>query len=309
MHNVKETRYSHFTWTDITSPHKDQLIELANENHLNYLQVYDSLEHGHLPKFEKMAEYNFMILRAYTGKKNERKSTVSELSNKIAFFYKDDKLITVHKAAFEFIAQIEGDYKSVYHLLIRIIGDMIDSFVEPSEWHSDKIDQIEKVIFLRDYARISLEELYFQKSQTRIIKKLMQITLDVVNKIVPDKGTAAELEDVKDQITRLILIYDEAVEDANNLMSTYLGLTASKSNDVMKLLTIFSAFFLPLTFIVGLYGMNFIHMPELHWKFGYLYVVLLMVAISLVIWYWFKRKKNHLKSNSITYLTNAANRN
>jgi len=251
MHNVKETRYSHFTWTDITSPHKDQLIELANENHLNYLQVYDSLEHGHLPKFEKMAEYNFMILRAYTGKKNERKSTVSELSNKIAFFYKDDKLITVHKAAFEFIAQIEGDYKSVYHLLIRIIGDMIDSFVEPSEWHSDKIDQIEKVIFLRDYARISLEELYFQKSQTRIIKKLMQITLDVVNKIVPDKGTAAELEDVKDQITRLILIYDEAVEDANNLMSTYLGLTASKSNDVMKLLTIFSAFFLPLTFIVG----------------------------------------------------------
>lgn len=291
MHNVKETRYSHFTWTDITSPHKDQLIELANENHLNYLQVYDSLEHGHLPKFEKMAEYNFMILRAYTGKKNERKSTVSELSNKIAFFYKDDKLITVHKAAFEFIAQIEGDYKSVYHLLIRIIGDMIDSFVEPSEWHSDKIDQIEKVIFLRDYARISLEELYFQKSQTRIIKKLMQITLDVVNKIVPDKGTAAELEDVKDQITRLILIYDEAVEDANNLMSTYLGLTASKSNDVMKLLTIFSAFFLPLTFIVGLYGMNFIHMPELHWKFGYLYVVLLMVAISLVIWYWFKRKK------------------
>lgn len=291
MHNVKETGYSHFTWVDITSPNKDQLIELANENHLNYLQIYDSLEHGHLPKFEKMAEYNFMILRAYTGKKNERKSTVSELSNKIAFFYKEDKLITVHKASFDFLNQIDGDYKSVYHLLIKIFGEMIDTFVEPSEWHSEKIDQIEKVLFLKDYAKVSLEEMYFQKSQTRIIKKLMQITFDVINKIVPDKGTAADLEDVKDKIARLILIYDEAVEDANNLMSTYLGLTAGKSNDVMKLLTVFSAFFLPLTFIVGVYGMNFKYMPELQWQYGYLYVVILMAVISLAIWYWFKRRK------------------
>jgi magnesium transporter len=168
---------------------------------------------------------------------------------------------------------------------------MVETFVEPSEWHSDKIDQVEKTIFLKAKSKISVEELYFQKSQTRIIKKLMQITQEVVNKISVNKETETLLQDVKDKILRLILIYDEAVEDTNNLMNTYLALTASKSNDVMKLLTIFSAFFLPLTFIVGLYGMNFDFMPELHWRYGYLYVIIFMILVSLIIYYWFKRKK------------------
>jgi len=74
-------------------------------------------------------------------------------------------------------------------------------------------------------------------------------------------------------------------------MHTYLSVTAKKSNDVMKLLTIFSVFFLPLTFLVGVYGMNFDFMPELRWKYGYLFVWIMMVIISLVIYIWFKKRK------------------
>ncbi len=291
MSNIREVKFKTFEWIDITNPQKEQLVDLARENNIDYLQVLDSLEHGHLPKFEKLAEYNFIILRAYTGKKNERKSTVSELSNKVAFFYNTNKIITVHKARFDFIDKESDSFKSIPHLLIHIINDMVETFVEPSEWHSDKIDQVEKTIFLKAKSKISIEELYFQKSQTRIIKKLMQITQEVVNKIIVNKETETLLQDVKDKILRLILIYDEAVEDTNNLMNTYLALTASKSNDVMKLLTIFSAFFLPLTFIVGLYGMNFDFMPELRWKYGYLFVVIFMTLVSLMIYYWFKKKK------------------
>lgn len=291
MDNIRETKFKSFEWIDITNPQKEQLVNLARENNLDYLQVLDSLEHGHLPKFEKLADYNFIILRAYTGKKNERKSTVSELSNKVAFFYNTNKVITVHKASFGFIEMADDSFKSISQLLIHIINEMVETFVEPSEWHSDKIDQVEKTIFLKAKSKISIEELYFQKSQTRIIKKLMQITQEVVNKITVDRETETSLQDVKDKILRLILIYDEAVEDANNLMNTYLALTASKSNDVMKLLTVFSAFFLPLTFIVGVYGMNFDFMPELRWEYGYFYSLILMAVVSLVIFGWFKRKK------------------
>ena len=88
----------------------------------------------------------------------------------------------------------------------------------------------------------------------------------------------------------LILVFDEVSEDANNLLNTYLSVNTQKSNDVMKLLTIFSAFFLPLTFIAGIYGMNFEHMPELKWPAGYFFTLGLMFAVAVIIYLWFRRK-------------------
>jgi len=88
-----------------------------------------------------------------------------------------------------------------------------------------------------------------------------------------------------------LLNYDEVLEDANTILNTYLSVTAKKSNDVMKLLTIFSAFFLPLTFIVGIYGMNFDNMPELRWEYGYFFTVGILLLISITIYIWFKRKR------------------
>ena len=291
MDNVKEVNYESFKWIDIVHPQKEQLEVIAKENNLDLFQIIDSLEHGHLPKFEKLPEYSFIILRAYTAKNNDKYSTVSELSNKIAFFYNDQKIITIHRADFDFLGQLNQNFTNPHQLLINIINKMLETFILPSNWHSKRIDEVERVVFLRDYTKISLEDLYFQKSQTRISKKLLQITQDVVNKISVGEESSTALQDVKDRILSLILIYDEVAEDANNLMNTYLSVTARKNNDVMKLLTIFSAFFLPLTFLVGIYGMNFDFMPELRWKYGYFLVIAFMFLISIFIFYWFKRKK------------------
>ena len=99
------------------------------------------------------------------------------------------------------------------------------------------------------------------------------------------------LQNVKDQLLSLHLAYDEVSEDAHNLLHTYLSVNAQKSNDVMKLLTVFSAFFLPLTFIVGVYGMNFENMPELKMHSGYYWVLGIMMLVVIFIGVWFKRKK------------------
>ena len=248
MENIKETVYDNFKWIDIVQPQKDQLEKIADDNKLDYFQITDSLEHGHLPKFEKLADYNFVILRAYVGGNNDKYSTIKELSNKIAFFFNDQKIITIHRANFEFLENINQKFNNTNQLLLFIINKMVETFVQPSIWHSNKIDEVEKAVFLRDYTKISLEDLYFQKSQTRISKKLLLISQDVINKITVGDESKTALQDVKDQILSLIHIYDEVAEDANNLMKTYLSFTAKKSNDVMKLLTTFSVFFLPLTF-------------------------------------------------------------
>lgn len=287
----RETQFEHFVWIDIYKPDKSNLDQIAEKFHLDYFQIKDSLEIGHLPKFEKQKNYNFLILRAFTAHQGDRITNINELSNKIAFFYNDKKIITVHRSHYDFLKDIPTPFERSEDLLLFIVRKMIGTYVEPSKQMSDKIDEIEKTIFLKDGTRISLEDLYFLKSQTRITKKLLQITQSVVNQMdVSDKSKSA-WQDIKDILLSLILTYDEVSDDSINLLNTYLSVNAQKSNDVMKLLTIFSAFFLPLTFIAGIYGMNFENMPELKWEMGYFLTLGVMGIVAVVIFFWFKRKK------------------
>ncbi|MEA5460900.1 CorA family divalent cation transporter [Arcicella sp. LKC2W] len=288
---VKELKFERFIWIDICQPDRSNLDKIAKEFNLDFFQIKDSLETGHLPKFETQDNYSFLILRAYTANIDERVTNVTDLSNKVAFFYSDKKVITIHRANFEFLENISKNFSSSEEFLLYILHKMMETYNAPLKLLSDKNDEIEKTIFLKDYSVISLEDLYFQKTQTRIIKKLLQITQNVVNQIDVAEQTKTALQDIKDKLLSLTLSYEEVLENSNNLLNTYLSVNAQKSNDVMKLLTIFSAFFLPLTFIAGIYGMNFENMPELRWHLGYFFTMGVMVIIAVIIFYWFKRKK------------------
>ena len=288
---IKELQFENFIWIDICQPNKAHLDSIAKDYNLDLFQIDDSLQFGHLPKFEKLDQYNFLILRAFTADINDRITNIKELSNKIAFFYNSNKIITIHRSEFAFFENVPSKIVDAEELLVYIIHKMMNTFVEPANILSDKIDEIEEIIFLKDNSKVSLEDLYYQKSHTRISKKLLQITQNVINQIEVNEASKTALQDIKDQLLHLILQYDEVWEDSNNLLNTYLSVNSQRSNNIMKLLTVFSAFFLPLTFIVGVYGMNFENMPELKWKSGYFMALGLMVVIAVIIYFWFKRKK------------------
>ena len=282
--------FSSFTWFDFCNPTQADLKEIAAQYQLDLFQIMDSLEVGHLPKYEQQANYNFLILRAYTAQPNDRVNSISDISNKIAFFYKDDKLITIHRTPFAFLQQLSSDYSHCEALLLAIVKAMVDTYNEPSKLLSDQIDAMEQTIFLRDYKKISLTELYFQKTKTRITKKLLQITQQVLHQVAVSAANKSALADINDSMLNLVLVYEEVLDNAHTILNTYLSINAQKSNDVMKVLTVFSAFFLPLTFIVGVYGMNFEHMPELKWANGYYIVLAFMLLLTLGIYRWFKKK-------------------
>jgi magnesium transporter len=153
------------------------------------------------------------------------------------------------------------------------------------------MDDNEKEIFVGKHGKISIEQLYYQKAKARICRKLLQLSQTVLNQLVVEATYVSNLQDIKESTINYMLQLEEVIEDAHAILNTHLSLSAQKSNEVMKLLTIFSAFFLPLTFIVGVYGMNFKHMPELEWKWGYYLTWVIMVGVSVVIFQWFKRKK------------------
>jgi magnesium transporter len=272
-----------FEWLDLEKPKKKELLELTEPYHIQIKLLEDSLQHGHLPKIEKQDGTTFVILRAYSVEPSVNHSEVSKLTNKIAFVINKDRLITIRQKPFEFLEKLaEEEFVDPEDLMLRILQKMLLTYQAPLDFLSDKMDEYEKDIFLSRQVKISVQSLY---------KKILQLTQNVLNQIVVSDANFSDLQDLKETCINLILHYDEVIDGATSILNTHLNLTSQKSNEVMKLLTVFSAFFLPLTFIVGVYGMNFEHMPELKWANGYYLTWGLMIGISAIIFFWFKRRK------------------
>ncbi len=288
---MQQKNFPTFQWIDLTSPTAAQLQEISERFGLDANLVEDSLEYGHLPKFERLEKDTFIILRGYSAGEGERVTAVGELSNKIAFFLRPDRLITVHRAPFSFLEKIVDEATSSESLMLDIINGLLSTYEAPLGWQRQTVDRFEKEIFLKNGRAVSIEALYFEKNKARLSKKILQLTQGVLNQLTVQPENASDLQDLKETTISLLLGFEEVVEESNALLNSYLSVTAQKNNDVMKLLTIFSVFFLPLTFIAGIYGMNFENMPELTWEVGYFLTLGVMAVVALVIYLWFKRRR------------------
>jgi len=287
----KKTSFASFEWIDLENPKLSELSELIKPYGLNIHLVKDLLQVGHLPKMEKVDEFNFLILRAFSANQNAKLTTIPELTNKIGFFFTNEILISVHQKQFTFLSEISGHFENPEALILKITEKMISSYQAPADWLSEEMDKFEGNIFLNHGKRFSVESLYFAKAKARACKKIMILTQTVLNHLSVHNINQTHLQDLKESVSSLILQFEDFLDEANSLLSIYISSNSQKTNEVMKLLTIFSAFFLPLTFLVGVYGMNFKFMPELNWEYGYYLTWGAMFGISLTIFIWFKRRK------------------
>lgn len=285
-----------FTWIDITGPSLDDLSAVAEKYALNHHNLQDCLEPDHLPKFEEGDPFNFIILRKVLGEK-DKGTTVHSLTTKIAIFYDVDTIVTIHRVPhpdlFPACEQLmnAGKILSIDGFLLKIIAKVQQSFSHFAAELNTEIDETETRLFIKKQATESIENLYLLKRRAGLCKKLLLLTGEVVSAVQHRQKKSSELQDIRDSQIKLQVFYEQLTEDALNLVSMYMSISANKSNEVMKVLTIFSAYFLPLTFIVGVYGMNFEFMPELEWTFGYPLVIGLMVLVFILIYSWFRRKK------------------
>ncbi|MEI7500216.1 MAG: CorA family divalent cation transporter [Bacteroidota bacterium] len=295
--NITTWSSDHVTWIDITDPTQAELKEYSKQYNLEYYSLADCLEPAHLPKKETMKDFTFIILRVHDDKAKKFPSSIQEMSHKIAIFYNDKVILTIHR----FHAAIVGEIRAKYldtgiisdpsEIVTKICYYTVKSYEANALSLSDEIDMMEKQVFVGRQTRITLEQLYYLKNTCRLNRRIISLSKDVIMQHTTNEKDASALQDVKDLIQKLSLSLDETHEDSTNLSTIYLSIVSLKTNDVMKLLTIFSVFFMPLTFLAGIYGMNFEFMPELRWKVGYPLILLVMSMISLVIFLWFKRRK------------------
>lgn len=289
--SIRVQEFDNFKWTDLENPTESELKSIAFPFDVDENYLEDALELGHLPKIERTPDYLFVILRAYTATDSEKVIGVSQISNKVAFFINKNTLITIHRPSFSFIENTPSKFKKPDEIVLYLFNELLMTYDKPIQSQADKMDEFGQNIFLKGDNNLSVEKLYFEKSKARLTKKILLVTQSVFDQLRVDDNLSSTLQDLKDTLLHLIFRAQEVVDDATSLLNSHMTFTAQKSNDVMKLLTVFSAFFLPLTFIVGVYGMNFHNMPELNLKYGYFITLLVMIVIAILIYIWFKRKK------------------
>lgn len=286
-----------FIWIDLQNPDEKEYRDIAQKYNLNIYTLSDSLEPNHLPKFEELNDLNFLIVRMSNDSKELNTISIQSISNKIAVYYNNHFLITIHRVNIPFLDDIFSKFIETSKItqpvgiVIKILWNVLHTYEKPLIENSEQVDKFEAEMFLKKANPKILTQLYYLKARVGLSRKIITLTDEVISSIKPEKIYKPAYQDVKDLKTKLLVLHEQILEEINNLQNVYLSLSNQKTSDIMKTLTIFSIFFMPLTFIVGVYGMNFKFMPELNYKWGYPLVMISMVAICLILYIWFKRKK------------------
>jgi magnesium transporter len=182
------------------------------------------------------------------------------------------------------------------YLFFALLDAVVDHYFIALEQLGLRLDQLEDMVYHNSEASQGQE---IQKLKKEILKLRQHIypSKDLVQKLMHSshplitEETKVFLRDLSDQCVEINETLQLYREMSTNLMELHMSTMGNKMNEVMKVLTIMASIFIPLTFIAGIYGMNFDHMPELHWKFGYPMVWILMGSCLIGMLLYFKKKK------------------
>lgn len=185
-------------------------------------------------------------------------------------------------------------YKTDY-LLYVLLDRLVDAYFDVISEIEEDVEDLEERV-LHKHAQENLHEIRILKRDLLYMHKHTWPLRDVLSRLSHGEQkisneTQIYLRDVQDHLYQVLDSVDTMREVLSSLVDIYLSNASIKMNEIMKVLTIISTFFIPLTFIAGVYGMNFKYMPEINWVYGYWYALGLMAMVTLALAIYFKRKK------------------
>ncbi len=286
-------------WLDVTEPKKKELTQLAKDYGLHPNFVQDCMDPEHLPKFEKNSNVNFLILRQYDEDSAPDADEVQEITRKVAIFFTENLVITVHRKPQRFLNEIKEVWKqkvddaNAIAIIFDLLYGVADTYEAPVERAFNDLERVETSSMEAHSLDPNLVKAsYFLKRKASVFKRMFRLTLDVLVKAnfsaLPNAPTQSQ--DLREKIESLFFYADQLLDDTNNLLNLHISLSSQRTNEVVRLLTVFSLFFLPLNFIASIYGMNFDHMPEIHSIYGYPLVLGGMALVATGFFMWFRKK-------------------
>jgi magnesium transporter len=292
-------------WIDIVDLSKENIPSLAKRYNIPKKNLESCLDPEHLPKLETHPDFLFLVTRVYDASSSSAKGdTVQELTTKLAFFISKDRIITVHRVDHEAIVDLRKkltDTKGCLDskkLILELLKAAIQSFDIPLMQLENQVTNFEQLIFKNAKQRRIFQEGFLLKRKSNVFRKVLKLANEVNNKLVIKAEFQNEdFQEIKTSMETMLFYAEEVLDNVTNLINLYLSITSQrtneasyKTNEIVRILTVFSIFFLPLNFIAGVYGMNFEHMPELKSENGYYVVLGIMLGISIGLFTWMFRR-------------------
>ena len=292
-------RNDHCEWIDVEAPTEEDLNFLHDRYEINTLLLEDTIDPNHLPKFEQDHLVKFFLMRENTELERANLNTISDISTKLGIVLVKDVIITVHRmknrSIYEFKKEIKGSENTEINsekIALNLALKVMKSFDDESKNLMETMDNIENEIFLKNTNNSNqIRRLYQLKRKSGLNARILNVSSDWIDKFKLLKLDDAEITDLKDKHKDVITDFEHLNAQVTNLISMFLAMSDQKANQVMKVLAIYSMYFFPITFIAGIYGMNFDNMPELHQPLGYFLTLGLMGFISLLTFIFVRKKR------------------
>ncbi|KPJ69508.1 magnesium transporter [candidate division WOR-1 bacterium DG_54_3] len=293
---------STITWINVDGIHQTDIIQKIGDNYgLHPLVLEDIVNTGQRPKMEDCGDYIFIVLKMlYLNNRGdlivaEQVSLILGKNYVISFQEREGDVFSPIrdrlKNAKGRIRQMGADY-----LAYALIDAIVDGYFVVLEKTGERIEFVEDKLITNPRPKI-LQLIHNVKSDMIFLRRSVWPLREVIGGMQRSESaliqntTEAYLRDVYDHTIQVVDSIESYREMASGLLDIYLSSISNRMNEVMKVLTIIATIFIPLTFIAGIYGMNFKYMPELGWPWGYPLVLGVMILIGLVMIAYFKRKK------------------
>lgn len=289
-------------WIDIYGLAQVKVIEeIGHQFKLHPLVLEDILSPNQRPKLEDFGNYIFVVLKKLSWNQEQEDFEYEQISlilgeNYVISFQERDT--NLFNPIYERIQVPKGKVRVMgadylYYVLIDII---IDDYFVVIEKVGENIENIEDIL-IKNPEPETLQLIYRLKRSSIELRKSIWPIREVISKLQREQSNLIGdelqiyLRDIYDHIFRISDLLENYRDIIFGMLDMYLSSVSNKMNDIMKVLTIISTVFIPLSFLAGFYGMNFLYMPELKNPSAYPILIMIMVSVALVMVYFFKRKK------------------
>lgn len=290
------------TWVNIEGLGNIELVGAIGEHfNIHPLVLEDILNTHQRPKLEEYDDYLYCVLKGTSLAKNKFAVDYEQISILIlsdfvfTFKEKQDELFEPVKRR---LRTSKGHFRSqgADYLAYVILDTIVDSYFTLQDSLDEIVDSVEEEL-LTDPTQETLANIQGIKRELIFIRRSISPLREVLNAILRSESpliqekTLIYYRDISDHVLRISEAIESTRDMVAGLLDIYITTISNKMNEIMKVLTVFASIFIPLTFIAGIYGMNFEYMPELKWKWAYPTLWGTFIAIPVILLFYFKKKK------------------